>query len=136
MPIHLYKLLPQIIKLKDKLASCGAPGNLEKWIGCIEDVANSTEEKIDGLSDLLDADQCDPMYLFYLSTFLGTPVGAAHAPSPVSTSRCAPRKSCSALLYSSFQPCSFAPAASATICTASSKSARRAAFSLSSFKNS
>ena len=76
MPIHLYKLLPQIIKLKDKLASCGAPGNLEKWVGCIEDVANSTEEKIEGLSDLLDADQCDPMYLFYLSTFLGTPVGA------------------------------------------------------------
>ena len=76
MAIHLYKLLPTLLRLKDRLASAGATGNLEKWVGCIEDVANDTEEKIEGLSNLLDADQCDPMYLFYISTFLGTPVGA------------------------------------------------------------
>ena len=72
--ISLYRLLPLLLQLKDRAYSGGAPGNLEKWVGCIEDQANVTEEQIKGLCALIDPDLCPPEYLARIAHMIGQTV--------------------------------------------------------------
>ena len=72
--IALYRLLPLLLQLKDRAYSGGAPWNLEKWVGCIEDQANATEEQIKGLCDLIDPDLCPPEYLARIAHMIGQTV--------------------------------------------------------------
>ena len=71
--IALYRLLPLLLQEKDRAYSGGAPGNLEKWVGCIEDLANTTEGQIKGLCDLIDPDLCPPSFIPYIAKMLNKP---------------------------------------------------------------
>ena len=70
MSIDLYRLLPFIIRLRDRQTQGGtAEPVLQGVMYAYEQIADETQEKIEELAGLLDPRTCDLVYLKYQSTY-------------------------------------------------------------------
>ena len=70
--IDLYTLLPQIIKLKDTTTiGSDTEGVLEKIVYAIEQEADTANTQIIDLFTLINPQECDAKYLYYISQGLG-----------------------------------------------------------------
>ncbi len=74
---NLYRYLPTLIKLKDKLASniddrSTDEGILEKLVTMISTMFDETDDFIKEILDIQDPDHCDPSYFSHISYILGT----------------------------------------------------------------
>lgn len=86
MPTNLYRYLPTFVRMRDRLASGLTDEDteeavLEKIVACLAEIFDETDEFIQDLVKLTDADQCDPTYFMHLSYVLGTlfPTGGNEA---------------------------------------------------------
>jgi len=79
MSVKLYRLLPEIIRLKDELAVSDTygdvEGNLEKIVWALEQETDTSSAEIAGIPDLVSADRVDQDFLLLLSLTLGTVIG-------------------------------------------------------------
>ena len=74
--MELYNLLPSIFKYKDGIAIGNSSlsteeGTLEKIFDAIQNEVDTSADLVEGLKQLIDADEADAKYLPFLSRFLG-----------------------------------------------------------------
>ena len=70
MGIDLYSLLPFVVRLKDS-ATGQSQGVIQRIMLAIQTEVDATQEQIANLVTLIDPSECDPQYLFYISSSLG-----------------------------------------------------------------
>ncbi len=77
MAIDFYKLLPAMTRWFDHSASADTAGetNASKVLYSWEQEWLATQEDVEGLAEIIDPDVCEPEYLYYLSSLIGSAVG-------------------------------------------------------------
>ena len=76
MGIRLYELLPAIIRYQNELIQVDEESLLEKIVSILELETDYFLDKTKGIKNLIDPDNCDEELLYYLSVYLGTPIGS------------------------------------------------------------